>query len=118
MDTDIISVRHTRQQIHLFNTYQAICQKDHVADLNALSRFVVGQMYSGKMQPLNLTHLVVDEVQDTDSIQYARSHYIRGQVLTLASLGMMIRQFIHSGHQVESKYSSSLKNNSGPTYFI
>lgn len=23
------------------------------------------------MQPLNLTHLVVDEVQDTDSIQYA-----------------------------------------------
>lgn len=71
MDTDIISVRHTRQQIHLFNTYQAICQKDHVADLNALSRFVVGQMHSGKMQPLNLTHLVVDEVQDTDSIQYA-----------------------------------------------
>lgn len=71
MDTDIISVRHTRQQIHLFNTYQAICQKDQVADLNTLSRFVVGQMHSGKMQPLNLTHLVVDEVQDTDSIQYS-----------------------------------------------
>lgn len=37
MDTDIISVRHTRQQTHLFNTYRAICQKDHVADLNALT---------------------------------------------------------------------------------
>jgi len=71
MDPDIISVRHTRQQIHLFNVYQALCQKDNVADLNALSRFVVSQMHSGKMRPLDLTHLIVDEVQDTDSIQYA-----------------------------------------------
>lgn len=71
MDPDIITVRHTRQQIHLFNIYQSLCQKDNVADLNALSRFVVGQMHSGKMLPLDLTHLIVDEVQDTDSIQYA-----------------------------------------------
>ncbi|MBL5885684.1 IncHI-type conjugal transfer helicase TrhI [Lelliottia amnigena] len=71
MDPDIISVRHTRQQIHLFNVYQSLCQKDNVADLNALSRFVVSQMHSGMMRPLDLTHLIVDEVQDTDSIQYA-----------------------------------------------
>ena len=71
MDPDIISVKHTRQQIHLFNVYQSLCKKDNVADLNALSRFVVSQMYSGKMRPLDLTHLIVDEVQDTDSIQYA-----------------------------------------------
>ncbi len=71
MDTDVISVRHNRQQIHLFNTYQALCQKDHVADLNALSKFVVGQMHSGKMRTLDLTHLIVDEVQDTDSIQFS-----------------------------------------------
>ncbi|EPI4972037.1 IncHI-type conjugal transfer helicase TrhI [Enterobacter hormaechei] len=71
MDTDVISVRHNRQQIHLFNTYQALCQKDHVADLNALSKFVVGQMQSGKMRTLDLTHLIVDEVQDTDSIQFS-----------------------------------------------
>lgn len=71
MDPDIISVKHTRQQIHLFNVYQSLCQKDNVADLNALSRFVVSQMYSGKMRPLDFTHLIVDEVQDTDSIQYA-----------------------------------------------
>ncbi len=67
----MISVRHNRQQIHLFNTYQALCQKDHVADLNALSKFVVGQMHSGKMRTLDLTHLIVDEVQDTDSIQFS-----------------------------------------------
>jgi superfamily I DNA/RNA helicase len=71
MDPDVISVRHTRQQIHLFNIYQMLCQKDHVADLNALSKFVVGQMHAGKMRALDLTHLIVDEVQDTDSIQYA-----------------------------------------------
>lgn len=118
MDTDIISVRHTRQQIHLFNTYQAICQKDHVADLNALSRFVVGQMYSGKMQPLNLTHLVVDEVQDTDSIQYAWiSLHTRAGVNTsiVGDDDQAIYSFRASGGV---KIFQQFENNSGPTYFI
>ncbi len=117
MDTDVISVRHNRQQIHLFNTYQALCQKDHVADLNALSKFVVGQMHSGKMRTLDLTHLIVDEVQDTDSIQFSWiALHTRAGVYT-SIVGDDDQAIYPSDPQEESKYFNSLKNTSDLTYF-
>nr|QTX14066.1 ATP-dependent DNA helicase UvrD/PcrA [Klebsiella pneumoniae] len=33
---------------------------------NSLSKYVVGMLSADKMRPLSITHLIVDEVQDTD----------------------------------------------------
>lgn len=70
-DHDVVAIKFSSLQINLFNTYQKLCQKDGVADFNALSKYVTSQLNSGMIRPLNLTHLIVDEVQDTDSIQFS-----------------------------------------------
>jgi len=85
MNPDLISVKHTQHQIDLFNEYQLLCKKDNVADFNALSKYVVGQMRAYKTQPLNVTHLIVDEVQDTDGCQFAwvAEHTKRGIITSI-----------------------------------
>ena len=71
MNPEVIAVRHTREQIKLFNIYQELCKKDKVADFNALSKYILSEMHQGRVKPLRISHLIVDEVQDTDSIQFA-----------------------------------------------
>ncbi|WP_407261108.1 3'-5' exonuclease [Klebsiella pneumoniae] len=61
-------------------------QKDNVADFNSLSKYVVGMLSADKMRPLSITHLIVDEVQDTDGIQFTwiSEHAKRGINTTIA----------------------------------
>ena len=69
-----------------------ILQKDNVADFNSLSKYVVGMLSADKMRPLSITHLIVDEVQDTDGIQFTWISEHAKRALTPLSLEMMTRQ--------------------------
>ncbi len=70
LNPDIIRIKYTRDQVAFYNEYMRFCKKDNVADFNSLSRYVVGMLSADKMRPLSITHLIVDEVQDTDGIQF------------------------------------------------
>ncbi len=70
LNPDIIRIKYTREQVAFYNEYMNFCKKDNVADFNSLSKYVVGMLSADKMRPLSITHLIVDEVQDTDSIQF------------------------------------------------
>lgn len=70
LNPDIIRIKYTRDQVAFYNEYMNLCKKDNVADFNSLSKYVVGMLSADKMRPLNITHLIVDEVQDTDGIQF------------------------------------------------
>jgi superfamily I DNA/RNA helicase len=78
--------------VAFYNEYMRFCKKDNVADFNSLSKYVVGMLSADKMRPLSITHLIVDEVQDTDGIQFTwiSEHAKRGS--TPLSLEMMTRQ--------------------------
>lgn len=54
-------------------------------DLNTVAREVVQALHSGKIKPLNFTHFVIDEFQDTDSLQYAwmQAHQKEGRYFTV-----------------------------------
>ncbi|MDR8284888.1 ATP-dependent helicase, partial [Acinetobacter baumannii] len=69
LNPDIIRIKYTRDQVAFYNEYMSFCKKDNVADFNSLSKYVVGMLSADKMRPLSITHLIVDEVQDTDGIQ-------------------------------------------------
>lgn len=66
-----ISSKFNQSQIGLYNEYLALCRKDNAADYNALSRLVLVAMKKGSITPLKVDYLVVDEVQDTDSVQFS-----------------------------------------------
>lgn len=70
LNPDIIRIKYTRDQVAFYNEYMSFCKKDNVADFNSLSKYVVGMLSADKMRPLSITHLIVDEVQDTDGIQF------------------------------------------------
>lgn len=70
LNPDIIKIKFSRDQVDFYNEYMNFCKKDNVADFNSLSKYVVGMLSTDRMKPLNITHLIVDEVQDTDGIQF------------------------------------------------
>ncbi|MFD3435503.1 ATP-dependent helicase [Alteromonas macleodii] len=53
----------------VFRKYQNLCRKYNKTDLNALSREVVIKLQNNEMKPLNCTHMIVDEFQDSDEVQ-------------------------------------------------
>lgn len=67
----VLGAKFSASQISLYNEYLALCKKDNAADYNALSRLVLVAMKKGVLAPLKVSHLIVDEVQDTDSVQFA-----------------------------------------------
>ncbi len=55
----------------LYNSYMALLQKYNKIDFNLLCIEVVKGMRAGLIPTLNITHLLVDEFQDTDEVQLA-----------------------------------------------
>lgn len=53
----------------VYRKYQNLCRKYNKTDLNALSREVVIKLKNNEMKPLDCTHLIVDEFQDSDEVQ-------------------------------------------------
>lgn len=68
----------------LLVAYMDLLDKYQKIDLNLVCIEVVNGLRHGHIQPLNITHLVVDEFQDTDEVQLAwmRCHAERGISVT------------------------------------
>jgi len=64
-DVSGIDPRH----VEAFNKYQSLCAKYNKIDLNAVSREVVINLQNGKLKPLDISHMIVDEFQDSDEVQ-------------------------------------------------
>lgn len=57
----------------IYKEYQSICQKNNVIDFYDIMNMSLEKISNGSMPVLNLTHMLVDEFQDSDEIQY---HYM------------------------------------------
>lgn len=54
----------------IYKEYQAICKKNNVIDFYDIMNMSLEKISNGSMPVLNLTHMLVDEFQDSDEIQY------------------------------------------------
>jgi len=74
----------TINQTALFNAYQALLKKSGYFDLQDVIRMCVVGMEDGSVRPKPFQFLLVDEFQDTDSIQYAwvMNHAKTGSMIT------------------------------------
>lgn len=57
----------------IYREYQSICKKNNVIDFYDIMNMSLEKISNGSMPVLNLTHMLVDEFQDSDEIQY---HYM------------------------------------------
>lgn len=69
----------------LFETYRDLMEKDGLIDFAEVARQVVLGLQAGTIQPLQVTHLLVDEFQDTSPTQLAwlEQHWRRGVKVTV-----------------------------------
>jgi len=68
-----------------FAQYQDMLQRNGLVDLYDVMRLAAQAMAEDALPPLPCTHLLVDEAQDCDAVQYAwtRAHATRGVITTL-----------------------------------
>jgi superfamily I DNA/RNA helicase len=68
-----------------FADYESMLQRNELIDLHDVMRQTSTAIASGALAPLACTHLLVDEAQDCDAVQYewARAHATRGVLTTL-----------------------------------
>jgi DNA helicase-2/ATP-dependent DNA helicase PcrA len=68
-----------------FRHYQSRVDKLGMVDLYDLMRDTTTAMLEGSLQPIAGTHLIIDETQDSDEVQFAwaRAHARRGIVTTM-----------------------------------
>lgn len=71
--------------VDLFEKYQDLMEKDGLIDFAEIARQVVLGLQSGIIPPLEVTHLLVDEFQDTAPVQLAwlEQHWKRGMKITV-----------------------------------
>lgn len=71
----------------VFNAYEKIMEKNKLVDLSQVTRNVVIGMREGDIHPLPVSHVLVDEFQDIDAIQFAwvEEHYKRGAEITVVA---------------------------------
>lgn len=69
----------------LYEAYQSLMTRDGLIDFAEIARQSVHGMRAGEVQPIPVTHLLVDEYQDTAPIQYAwmEEHWTRGVKVTV-----------------------------------
>lgn len=72
-------------EYELFSEYQELLAQDGFIDFSEVARSAVLGMRDGTVEPLNVTHLLVDEFQDTAPIQLAwlEEHWTRGVQITV-----------------------------------
>ncbi len=71
--------------VELFDAYQSLMAEDGLIDFAEVARQVVLKLQSGEVEPLAVTHLLVDEFQDTAPVQFAwlKAHWDRGIKVTV-----------------------------------
>jgi len=69
----------------VYRTYQSILDRENMIDLADMLLLAVISMRNGEVPPLPATHMLVDEAQDMDSVQYQwiKCHSDHGVVITL-----------------------------------
>lgn len=55
----------------LYHAYQKLTERNKVIDFTDMLAMSVTMMRSGELKPIKCTHLLVDEAQDLDELQYA-----------------------------------------------
>ena len=68
-----------------FTQYEDMLQRNGLVDLYDVMRQTAQAIAEDALPPLPCTHLLVDEAQDCDAVQYAwtRAHALRGSITTL-----------------------------------
>jgi len=71
--------------VDLFETYRDLMENDGLIDFAEIARQVVLGLHGGKIKPLQVTHILVDEFQDTAPVQLAwlEQHWKRGIKITV-----------------------------------
>lgn len=69
----------------LFKAYQKILDSQGLCDMQDLLRLSLAGMQSGRVPPMKVSHLLVDEFQDTDEVQLAwvMEHANQGTIITV-----------------------------------
>lgn len=72
------------KQSKIVAAYKEVLDRYHLIDFNLICRTVVKAMEEGKIKPLNVTHMIVDEFQDTDEVQlrWLYYHHLAGVRIT------------------------------------
>jgi len=70
----------------IYNEYQKICKNNNVMDFYDVMSLSLSKMQDGSLPVLNATHMLVDEFQDCDEIQYQymMAHVKTGKVTVTA----------------------------------
>lgn len=73
----------SQKYVDVYHKYQQLCKKYFKIDLNALSKEVVFMLEQNKIPPKDCSHIIVDEYQDSDDVQYQFliQHGRRGKVI-------------------------------------
>ncbi len=76
-----------RHKWTVYRVYQQYLKEQGYIDLQGISRQVVLEMRQGRLSPLPVTHLLIDEYQDIDNIQLAwvEEHIKRGIQVTVVA---------------------------------
>lgn len=75
----------THKRTKLFDVYQELLERNHLVDFHDLMAEALRGLRDGTVQPVPCTHMLVDEFQDTDAVQYAwvLEHVKRGVIVTV-----------------------------------
>lgn len=91
--SDITNIINNQPTLHFYtkdekktvlDCYKDIKEKNALYDLKDVAQVAVDGIASGEIQPLSCSHLLIDEFQDTDPIQYEwlKLHGLKGIKLT------------------------------------
>lgn len=70
----------------IYTVYQEICKRNHIIDFYDVMRLSLDMIKDGSLPILGATHMLVDEFQDVDEVQfqYLMEHFRSGKVTTTA----------------------------------
>lgn len=70
----------------LYSAYQEICQRNHIMDFFDVMLMSLRMIQDGSLPILGATHMLVDEFQDVDEVQYQyfMEHFRSGKVIPTA----------------------------------
>lgn len=72
----------------IYSAYQDLCAKNHIVDFYDIMLMSLKLIRDGSMPVLNATHMLVDEFQDSDEIQYQyMMEHVRAGSVTVTAVG-------------------------------
>lgn len=75
-----------KQTDDIYQAYQEICKRNHIHDFFDVMRMSLDMIKDGSLPVLGATHMLVDEFQDVDEVQfqYLMEHFRTGKVIPTA----------------------------------